>query len=109
MSLGEEDGSTLRDHLENVKKLTGKTPEQLIMPEFPEMCVSVWEWFLKLHSRRTYGGFSANPITYSEMKAFFDLECIIPQPWEIKGIIELDTVMLSLYNKKEKSKQNKTK
>jgi hypothetical protein len=51
-----------------------------------------------------------NPITYTEMKCYFDLVEIRPEAWELELIKRLDVVALNAFAKQseaEKQKQNK--
>lgn len=71
-----------------------------------------WNWFLRLHTRRPSGmGMSAIP--YSEMKAFFELLGIDPDPCDIEVIEILDRVALNIISeqqeKEQKSKQKPAK
>jgi len=61
-----------------------------------------------LNSTRTSGfGFSA--ITYSEMKAYFDLYQIDVQEWEVQVIKMFDSVALEVARKKQDKEQKKKK
>lgn len=54
---------------------------------------------MSLHATRTSNGFGANPITYTEMKSYFDLIQIEPEEWEINLIKQFDNVALEVYEK----------
>lgn len=70
-------------------------PEEGINPiPLPDAVRHVWSWFLQLHCARQYGHNGPQPITNSEMLAFFDLECIEPSGWEPLAIRILDRVAL---------------
>jgi hypothetical protein len=107
----QQDGNTLRDQLNVVWRNTGRKPPELeSAAELPEMFYEVWGWFLKLHSKRTSNGFSANPLSYSEIKAFFALIQYQPQHWELLLIEKFDEITMQVYEeirKKEEKKQSK--
>lgn len=63
---------------------------------------------MALHSTRTSNGFGANPITFTEMKSYFDLIQVDPEEWEVDLIKRLDNVAMDAYEKAtEKTTQNK--
>lgn len=63
---------------------------------------------MALHSTRTSNGFGANPITFTEMKSYFDLIQVEPEEWEVDLIKRLDNVAMDAYEKAtEKTTQNK--
>lgn len=54
---------------------------------------------MALHSTRTSNGFGANPITFTEMKNYFDLIQVEPEEWEVNLIRRFDMVALDHYEK----------
>lgn len=104
MSVTQEDGSSLKDHLLLIEKTTGKPQEKLQTGEVPNVCSHVWNWFLKLHKKRSSNGFSVNPITYTEMQSFFKLHGLVPENWEIELIEALDDIVLDSIAKNTKTK-----
>jgi hypothetical protein len=54
---------------------------------------------MALHSTRASNGFGANPITFTEMKNYFDLIQVEVDEWEINLIRRLDMVALDHYEK----------
>lgn len=73
----------------------------------PESCMIVWKWFIDLHNARTSNGFGINPISYMEIKAYFDLIDIQPQEWEISLIKRFDNEVLMASAKQLKESQKK--
>ncbi|WP_435532479.1 phage tail assembly chaperone [Pseudorhizobium tarimense] len=67
-------------------------------PEEPEFGLHIWGWFIELHNTRQ-SGFSANPITYSEIESFCRLSGAIISPWELSVIRSIDAEVLSVINK----------
>lgn len=57
--------------------------------------VGVWATFVDLHNSRSVG-FSANPIAYSEILAYYTLHQIVPDLWEVQTIKRLDNVVLEI-------------
>ncbi len=61
--------------------------------------LGLWEWYQALASRRT-AGFSVNALTWSDIKAFFELAGIHPATWEVATICDIDSeFILSRVNK----------
>jgi hypothetical protein len=54
---------------------------------------------MDLHSTRTGNGFGASPITYTEMRNYFDLMDIDPDEWELILLRRLDNTALNIYAK----------
>ena len=90
----------------SVERQTGKTPEGLQdLIEPPTSCHDVLNWFWELHSSRGSNGFGPNPISFLEIKAYFDLISIKPLPWEIGLIKRLDNAYLE-YSANQANKKN---
>jgi hypothetical protein len=73
----------------------------------PISCVEVWGWFLELNESRSSSGFGMNPVSYSDVDAFFRLKQITPEVWEIDLIKRFDREVLSVYTKKQKADSKK--
>jgi hypothetical protein len=71
----------------------------------PESCYAAWRWFTDLHNARSTNGFSINPISYSDMKAYFDLFDIVPEVWELELIKKFDSEIIASFAKQEKTKK----
>lgn len=54
---------------------------------------------MALHSTRTSNGFGANPITFTEMKSYFDLIQTEPEEWEVELIRIFDNIAIEVYEK----------
>lgn len=81
--------------MESVRRQTGIKPKELEnLIALPESMSQVWKFFLDLHNSRTHTAFGPNPITFSDMKAYFDLFDIIPQDFEIQAIQRLDMELI---------------
>jgi hypothetical protein len=94
-----KDGTSLRETLQVVERMTGRMPAEGINPvEFPETALHVWNWFQQLSAGRGGGGMGPSAITYPDMQAFFGLYGIRPDVWELDAIRLLDGVALNSAN-----------
>jgi hypothetical protein len=97
----QKDGASLRDHLEIVRRQTGKVPPQLEpIGDIPEVIYYLWVWFMELSNRRDYGEAGAKPITWTDMQAWANLTKSDPSVWEIKVIEAIDRSFLTSCNEK---------
>lgn len=88
-------GKSRLQTLKEIRKQTGVVaPELKAMPRVPMGAEHVWRWYLALDARRTAGGFSINPITWSDLAAFFALHRLSPQPWELSAIARIDDTFI---------------
>jgi hypothetical protein len=102
LSLGkrQKDGSSLRDNLESVYRQTGKMPDQLKQVEVNEAILYIWQWFCQLSSKRQSGMNGPLPTTFTEMKAWSEMTGIVPDPWEVSVLEQLDQLYLQSASKK---------
>lgn len=78
-------------------------------PTLPLAAQFAWTYFLRLHNTRQQGGFGGFfAISYQEMLAFFTLEQIAPEPYELELIRVWDKIALE-HSAKQQQKANKTK
>lgn len=74
----------------------------------PEVFSLVWKDFRNLDSARTSNGYSANPISFTEIEAYCRTMQIELQPWEIEIIKIFDITVLKLQaDQIEKSRNTK--
>lgn len=86
----------------------GERPRELDdLKVLPPSCYAVWGWFMTLNESRSSSGFSLNPITYSDIAAYFQLKQITPDDWEIDLIKRFDREVMKVYA--EKAKQDSKK
>ena len=90
----QKDGYTLRQHYEQYLEQTGTNPDELRIPEFPNRLGHVLSWFGDLCERRGGSGFGVNPISYSEMQAYFNFKRLFPTDFELECLIELDNTYM---------------
>ena len=90
------------------RQLKKKPPELENLVELPDSMRDYWIWFNRLSNHRPSGmGISSTP--YTEMKAFFDLMGIIPEPYEIEIIELFDRIAMKHYQKQQEKEQAKAK
>lgn len=71
-------------------------PEEGINPEeLPPVASHVWQWFLQLNASRQGGMSGPLPLSNTEILAFFQLEGLWPEPWELQALRALDGVALA--------------
>jgi hypothetical protein len=68
--------------------------EALRMPPFPDTLMYLWKWFLELHGRSGAHMSGINPMSYSEIADWARLTDQHPEPYEVRALIELDSVLL---------------
>lgn len=68
----------------------------------------IWNFFLRLDRHRSSNGYGANPLSWADIKAFFDVHGILPEEYELLAISMLDNVRLE-YIRKELEKASKKK
>lgn len=108
------DGTTLRDHIEQVCKQTGKTPEELGLvedeaddaPEVPEGGEYLWIWFQELSAGRGNNGFGPTAISWADIEAWARLTAIELTPCETLTLRSMDAAFLSAHAA-EAEKRNK--
>ena len=104
----------MRSKLEAVSKQLGRPVKELEnLIQLPVSMQQVWLYFMELHNSRSSNGFGVNPISYSDIKSYFELHDIVPSEWEIKLIKQLDIVVLNIISaqntKAAESKPKQTK
>lgn len=110
MNARQPDGCTLREQLLSVQRQTKKTPVELQnLTELPESCYSIWGHFLALDSKRSSNGYGANPLSYSDIKAYFDLIQETVEPCEVRLINTLDRTLLDVYAKQAEKEMKSAK
>ena len=100
-----EDGSTLREHLENVERVTGK--QQFDEPALPDGAEYLWGWFWDLDAGRGSNGFGLNPLSYSEMKAWAELTQQMLDPWEVSALRKMDMARLEAVSALQRKTQGR--
>jgi len=81
---------TQREHLEQVEKMLGEAPPELISPDFPDVAAHLWAAFLDIHKGRSYGMSGGNPRSWSDIAAWCNLTGIVLSSWDVETIKALD-------------------
>lgn len=81
----------MADHYAAVAKATGKVFEE---PKLSAALAYLWNHFIQIHRGRTYNGFGANPISWSDFYAYCKVTRSALSPWEVEAIRMLDEVFL---------------
>ena len=99
LNLPDQNGTTEREHLEQVERQTGRKLEALEPPtEFPILVSHVWSAFINLSNDRSQGFSGPNPITYEQIKAWKELTETPVTSWEIEAIKRVDVVYMGIAN-----------
>lgn len=110
----QKDGKTLREHLKKAAEFANTSswfdssiPKELEeAPELPSVFEYCWHDFLQLHNSRQ-AGFSLNCLSYSEIKSYYDLMGINPEPWHVSVIKLFDNLFMQEYARQEEKKKPK--
>ena len=95
----DKDGTTEREHLEQVERQTGRRIEALESPtDFPMLISHVWSAFINLSNNRSQGFNGPNPITYNEIKAWKELTDTPISSREVVAIKSVDVVYMGITN-----------
>ena len=92
----DKNGTTMRQHLMQVKKQIKHAPEGLIGPKLPRDMAYLWEMFLSLNAGRGGGEGGPDPLSYVEIKAWCDLCEADLTVWELDILKRLDAAFLSV-------------
>ncbi len=69
----------------------------------------MWEYFEQLHAGRSSNGYSANPISYLEIKAWSDLTGIRLSSFDLRAIRSMDNTFLVYAAEKQQEAQKPEK
>ena len=98
----DKNGITLRAHLEQVAKATGRVPPELAdAPPFPDRFARLWEMFIELHSGRSYGMNGPDALSWSDIHAWNTLTRSGLKDWEVRVIKSLDLLWLRIMREDE--------
>jgi hypothetical protein len=75
--------------------MTGTRPPELDGPSLPECLAHVWVWFCELASARQGNGFSALPLSWSDLASWVHLTGEKPSPDEVRLLRRLDQLQLA--------------
>ena len=89
----DQNGTTQREHLEQVERQTGRRPIALEGPDFPLLVSHIWSAFILLSN---FSG--PNPISYAEIKTWKELTETPLDAREVEAIKRLDAVYMRVMN-----------
>lgn len=98
MSSPGQDGIPLRDHVSQLVKVKGYTPDEHKYPPFPPLMTDVWHWFIDLSNSRSTGMNGPEPITYTQIKHWKELTGSPATSRDIEAIRLLDRIYMRVYN-----------
>ena len=88
----------------------GEKPKELDeLVDLPNSMFHVWNYFIDLNNVRSSNGFGVNPISFTEMKSYFDLYEIVPFQYEIEAIKRLDQIAREEFAKAQEKQEKKNK
>lgn len=90
LSAKQDDGKTLREHLEAVAERSGKRPAMLDGPGLPAPCARLWGDFLELHGARGYGMAGPDRITFRDLMDWQEFRGVKLDGWQIDAIRKAD-------------------
>lgn len=90
----QDDGASLRAHLESLYRQTGVCPEQLNVDPIPQELIYLWNWWAQLEKTRMPSMSGISSITYTEIDSWARLSNIKLTAFEVKCLIALDTVFV---------------
>ena len=99
LSKPDAQGTTKREHLEQVERQTGRSLKELEPPtEFPDLLANVWFAFCALSNTRSQGFSGPNPISYRDIKDYKELTDTPISSREVKLLVDLDSVYMRTTN-----------
>lgn len=76
-------------------------------PELPVEGAYVWAAYRELDLARTSNGYGPNPISYTDMLAYFVLQGMKPRPWVIATLRAIDVAFLTFVSERSEQKAHK--
>lgn len=105
----QEDGKTLREHLESYERQSGRRhPILAEAPELPPGCGSLWGDFMSLHTTRGSNGFGPARISFSDIDAYQRIRRVTLEPWEIDAIRRADAAYIAHHAETHRPKGGKS-
>jgi len=86
----QDDGYTLRAHLESASRQSRTPAKGLRGPECPPLLVDLWGAFLELDRARRHGGFGPEPLAYADIESWSRLTGRRLSPDDVATIIDID-------------------
>lgn len=91
---------SVRAHLENVERQTGKRPDGLNGPECPDLLKYLLQWFLDISVFRRNGMAGPERITPLDIAGYSLVTGQWPEPWEFRTLGLLDQAFIENHHRK---------
>ena len=107
------DGFALRDHIDQLCRQTGKSPEEFGLaseeavdePEVPFAGEHPWAWFWEMAEARTSNGFCLLPLSWADIEAWARLTATPLSPYEVMTLRRMDAAYLSAHAEATKKRK----
>jgi hypothetical protein len=76
------------------------------LPTLPQHLNYLWNFYQELQLTRYNNGWSAQPLTYTEIYSWSKLRRILLDAWELDSLLKLDDLFLSIEAKAQEQRQN---
>ena len=108
----EQAGTRLDEHVKQLCKQSGKSPEELGLKQEYEIDIPydglhLWQWFWELHGGRQYGFSSAQPLAWQDIYAWANIMKINLSVGESLVLRDMDTAYLIAKSKINQEKGSK--
>lgn len=90
----QNDGATLREHLQAAWHATGRMPDELDVPDVPPCCTGLWTHFMALNAARGGTGFGPAPIGWSMLRDYAACIGVEFSAWEAETLMDMDRAAL---------------
>lgn len=109
LSAKQQDGATLRDHLNSAWRQSGRKPQQLEdCPELPPLAAHLWGYFVGLCGERGNNGMAESRITAQNVKDWMWFNGVKHlELWEKKALRAADNVWMQQQNSETPKKSKK--
>ena len=104
-----KDATAQRDHIAQLCKQTGKSPEELglaipqnAVPPIPPAGEQLWAWFWELDKGRQSNGFSVQAFAWIDMQAWAQLTSTTLMPWQTLALRQMDAAYIAACAQNEK-------
>lgn len=98
LSKPDQDGTTTREHLEQVERQTGVRPQELNGPEFPHLVSHIWFAFLSLNGGRSQAFSGVASLSALEIKSWCELSGEHLSPRDFEAVKKLDGLFVRVVN-----------
>lgn len=98
----QDDGLTLREHLEGMAERTGKTVAEIAgLPDCPDGCELLWRDFMAMSVARGSTGFGPARLSWADIDAYQRVHGFRFQAWQIEAIRRMDSVFMAEAGKRK--------